>query len=364
MVITKTPFRVSFFGGGTDYPAWADVHGGVVLSTTINKYCYITCRYLPPFFDYNYKIRYTENEYVKTLAEIKHPSVRECISFANVSERIEMQHNSDLPAMSGLGSSSSFTVGFLRALYALQGKMSVPKIQLAKDAIYVEQNLIKENVGCQDQAAAAFGGFNKIEFGPPASASSPPGNSFGEADGGRGAGEWRAGGPEKIRVTPVAANSATVQALEDHLMLFFTGFSRNASEIAAEQIKNMKTKENELRAMGAMVPEAIKILNAGPARLNDFGKLLNETWRIKRGLSSQVTNSHIDEMYAAARSAGALGGKLLGAGGGGFMLVFAEPKDQQRIKEKLGKLLHVPFRFENTGSQVIFKVDNEPTYVS
>ncbi|OGY99888.1 MAG: kinase [Candidatus Liptonbacteria bacterium RIFCSPLOWO2_01_FULL_52_25] len=335
MVITKTPFRVSFFGGGTDYPAWANENGGVVLSTTINKYCYVTCRYLPPFFDYNYKIRYTENEYVKTLAEIKHPSVRACISFANVAERIEMQHNSDLPAMSGLGSSSSFTVGFLNALYALQGRKTIPKSQLASDAIYVEQELLKENVGSQDQVAAAFGGFNKIEFG----------------------------GEEKVRVAPLAIPAATTRALENHLMLFFTGFSRNASEIAAEQIRNTGSKERELRAMGAMVPEAVKILAAGPARLNDFGRLLHESWQIKRGLSSQITNSHVDGMYAAAREAGALGGKLLGAGGGGFMLVLAKPEDQPRIKEKLGKFLYVPFRFDNTGSQVIFKLDNE-TYLS
>ena len=336
MVITKTPFRVSFFGGGTDYPSWSEENGGAVLSTTINKYCYITCRYLPPFFDFNYQIRYTEQEHVKTIAEIKHPSVRACLSFSKMNERIEMQHNADLPAMSGLGSSSSFTVGFLNALYSLQGRTTIPKLQLALDAIHVEQQLLKENVGSQDQVAAAFGGLNKIEFG----------------------------GPEKVRVSPVGVAPATVKALEDHLMLFFTGFSRNASEIAAEQIQNTKAKKKELQEMGAMVPEAVKILNSGHSRLNDFGKLLDESWKIKRGLSSQITNRHIDDMYAAAREAGALGGKLLGAGGGGFLLVFAKPEDQARIKEKLGKFLYVPFRFENEGSQVIFQIDNEPTYTS
>jgi len=336
MVITKTPFRVSFFGGGTDYPAWADVNGGAVLSTTINKFCYITCRYLPPFFDFNYQIRYTEQEHTKTIAEIKHPSVRACLAFTNTSERIEMQHNSDLPAMSGLGSSSSFTVGFLHALYALQGQKDISKLRLASDAINVEQNVIKENVGSQDQVAAAFGGFNKIEFG----------------------------GPEKIRILPVAIDPLITKALESRLMLFFTGFSRNASEIAAEQIKNTKAKEQELRMMGAMVPEAIKILNSGPARLNEFGKLLDESWKLKRGLSSKITNQHIDAMYASAREAGALGGKILGAGGGGFMLLFAEPDVQPKIKEKLGKFLHVPFRFENSGSQVIFKINNENAYYS
>lgn len=306
-----------------------------MLSTTINKYCYITCRHLPPFFDFNYQIRYSEQEHVKTIAEIKHPSVRACLAFTGVNERIEMQHNSDLPAMSGLGSSSSFTVGFLHALYALQGK-SVSKIQLASDAINVEQSVIRENVGSQDQVAAAFGGLNLIEFG----------------------------GPEKFRVSPVIISPTTYKALEDHCMLFFTGFSRNASEIAAEQIQNIGAKERELHAMAAMVPEAIKILAAGPEWLNDFGKLLDETWRLKRSLSPRITNSHIDEMYVAAREAGAVGGKLLGAGGGGFMLLFVQPQDQARIKEKLGKFLHVPFRFENSGSQVIFKLDNEPIHTS
>lgn len=336
MVITKTPFRVSFFGGGTDYPLWYEKNGGAVLSTTINKYCYITCRYFPPFFDFNYQIRYTEQEHVKTIAEIRHPSVRACLLFAKVKERIEMQHNSDLPAMSGLGSSSAFTVGFLHAIYTLEGRALVSKMQLAKDAIHVEQDVIKENVGSQDQVAAAFGGFNKVEFGR----------------------------SKEIWVSPVAVAPLTIKALQDHLMLFFTGFARNASEIAAEQIKNIGDKEKELQAMAAMVPEAIKILQAGVGRLKDFGRLLGESWEIKRRLSSRITNQHVDDMYNAARSAGALGGKLLGAGGGGFMLIFAEPEAQQKIKEKLGKFLHVPFRFENDGSRVIFQIDNEPTYAS
>lgn len=344
MVITKTPFRVSFFGGGTDYPAWFEENGGAVLSTTINKYCYITCRHLPPFFDFNYRIRYSVQEHARTIEEIKHPSVRACLAFTKTNERIEMQHNSDLPAMSGLGSSSSFTVGFLNSLYALQGK-SVSNMRLATDAIHVEQNIIKESVGSQDQVAAAFGGFNKIEFSPTASAD-------------------RAGGSEKIRVSPVTATPETFKALEDRLMLFFTGLSRNASEIAAEQIKNTKVKKNELHAMGDMVPEALKILNAGPARLHEFGKLLHESWELKRLLSSRITNSHIDGMYRTAREAGALGGKIIGAGGGGFMLLFAEPENQSKIREKLGEFLYVPFRFGNGGSQVIFRIDNEATYFS
>lgn len=325
MVITKTPFRISFFGGGTDYPVWAKENGGAVLSTTINKYCYITCRYLPPFFDFKYHLRYNEQERVNTVAEIKHPSARECLVFTGMKEGIEMHHNADLPARSGLGSSSAFTVGLLHALYALQGRI-VPKAKLAHDAIHVEQNMIKENVGSQDQVAAAFGGLNKIEFG----------------------------GPGDIRVMPMTISPAVVNALEDHLMLFFTGFSRNASEVAAEQIKNTKQKEKELRRMHKMVDEGAAILNSGPSRLDDFGKLLHEAWETKRGLSSQITNSRIDNMYAVARAAGAVGGKLLGAGGGGFMLLFAAPEVQPKIRRALGEFLHVPFRFENGGSQVIY----------
>ena len=325
MVITRTPLRISFFGGGTDYPAWAEQNGGVVLSTTIDKYCYITCRYLPPFFDYNYRIRYAEQEHTNTVNEIKHPSVRECLNFTKINGGIEMQHNSDLPAMSGLGSSSAFTVGFLHTLYALQGGV-VSKRQLALDAIKVEQEMIKENVGSQDQVAAAFGGFNKIEFG----------------------------GQQKIRVSPMVIAPATLASLEDHCMLFFTGFSRNASEIAAEQIKNIKQKEKELRAMSGMVNEAIGFLSGEAVRLQDFGWLLHESWMLKRGLSSQITNQNIDDMYSAARVAGALGGKLLGAGGGGFMVIFAEPEAQPGIIKKLGEFLHVPFRFEREGSKVIF----------
>jgi D-glycero-alpha-D-manno-heptose-7-phosphate kinase len=335
MVITRTPFRISFFGGGTDYPSWFNANGGAVLSTTINKYCYITCRYLPPFFEYNYRIRYTEYEYVKAIAEIKHPSVRECLVFTKVADGIEMQHNSDLPANSGIASSSAFTVGFLNALSTLRGSL-LSKRQLALDAIHVEQDLIKENVGSQDQVATAFGGFNKIEFG----------------------------GAEKITISPISLSPEKLKALEDHCMLFFTGFSRNASDIAAEQIKNTKAngKEKELRAMGTMVGEAVAILNGG-GTLQDFGKLLHESWMLKRSLSSRITNPHIDEMYNVAREAGALGGKLLGAGGGGFMLIFAEPKHQPLVIRKLGAFLHVPFRFERAGSQVIF-YEPEERYLS
>jgi D-glycero-alpha-D-manno-heptose-7-phosphate kinase len=330
MIISRTPFRISFFGGGTDYPAFYEENGGAVLSTSINKYCYIMCRYLPPFFDYNYRIRYTKREETKTIAEIQHPSVRECLYFVNLDRGVEIQHNADLPAMSGIGSSSAFTVGLLNALYALKGEMKT-KRQLALDAIHIEQERIGENVGSQDQTVAAFGGFNKIEFG----------------------------GPQKIQVFPITIGQNKLDSLQNHLMLFFTGFPRNASEIAAEQIRRTPEKKSELKTMKEMVEEAIKVLNSSQDRLEDFGKLLHETWKIKRTLASGVTNPYIDEIYEAGREAGAIGGKLLGAGGGGFMLFFVKPELQRNVRERLGKLLYVPFRFQNLGSQIIYYAPEE-----
>ena len=325
MVITRTPFRISFFGGGTDYPIWYEENGGAVISTTIDKYCYITCRYLPPFFDHKYRIRYMKREEVRTVNEIQHPSVRECLKFLNVAKGIEMVHTSDLPALSGIGSSSSFTVGFLNALHSLDGKMTT-KRQLALDAINIEQNFIKENVGSQDQAAAAFGGLNRIEFG----------------------------GPHRIAVHPLPLKTSRLASLESYLMLFFTGFSRNASEIAAEQIKKTSEKKKELHEMRALVEEAQNILMYDDRSLEEFGGLLHEGWKLKRNLTSKITTPFIDEIYAAARAAGATGGKLLGAGGGGFILFFVKPELQPNVKEQLKRLLYVPFHFETLGSQVIY----------
>lgn len=326
MIISRTPFRISFFGGGTDYPAFCDEYGGAVLSTSINKYCYVICRYLPPFFEYKYDIRYRKREETKTIAEIEHPSVRECLNFMSFQERgIEIQHNADLPAMSGLGSSSAFTVGLLNALYALKGQLTT-KRQLALDAINVEHTMLKENVGLQDQTAAAFGGFNRIEFG----------------------------GSRKFWVQTVTLDPAKKDFLQNHLMLFFTGFPRNASDIAAEQIKNTPQKTAELMKMKDMVEEAVQILNGSVNGYIDFGRLLHESWMLKRELSSLITNHIIDEIYEVARTAGATGGKLLGAGSGGFMLLYVEPELQDAVREMLGKLLYVPFKFQDLGSQVIY----------
>jgi D-glycero-alpha-D-manno-heptose-7-phosphate kinase len=328
MIISRTPFRISFFGGGTDYPVWYNEHGGAVLATSINKYCYITLRYLPPFFEHRYRIVYSKTETVKDISEIQHPSVRETLNFMNIDRGVEIHHDADLPARTGLGSSSSFTVGLLNALYALKGKM-VTKRQLALEAIHIEQDRIKENVGSQDQITAAFGGFNKIEFG----------------------------GAEHMEVKPITLNAEKIQLFQEHLMLLFTGFSRTASEIAGEQIKKTPGKENELEKMSEMVDEAISVLNSNSSNssdIADFGRLLHEAWMIKRSLTNKITTPLIDNIYETAIKAGALGGKLLGAGGGGFILFFVAPKDQPKVKEELKNLLYVPFKFENLGSQIIY----------
>ncbi len=324
MIISRTPLRVSFFGGGTDYPMWYKNNGGAVLSTSIDKHSFIQLRYLPPFFDHKHQLTYKKREEINDIDEIKHPSIRECFRFTNVKEGLSLSYSADLPSMTGLGSSSAFTVGLLNAIYALKGLM-FDKHKLTRDAIHVEQDLIKENVGSQDQTATAFGGFNKIEFS----------------------------GNHNIVVKPVAISSKRLGELQNHLMLFFTGFARYASEVAAEQIKNISKKEEELIRMRKMVEEAEDILLNG--ELDDFGRLLDEGWKLKRNLSSKISNSFINQIYETGRKAGALGGKILGAGGGGFMLFFVRPEDHIKIKNALSNLLHVPFKFEKQGSQVIYK---------
>jgi D-glycero-alpha-D-manno-heptose-7-phosphate kinase len=324
MIISRTPFRVSFFGGGTDYNGWFQDHSGAVLATTIDKYCYISCRYLPPFFEHKSRIIYSKMEHVRgSIDEIEHPSVREVLRFLNIHEGVEIHHDGDLPARTGLGSSSSFTVGLLNGLYALKGHM-VTKEKLAREAIHVEQDMIKENVGCQDQILAAYGGFNLIEFG----------------------------GTNHLRVQPLTIPSAKSDLLQEHLMLFFTGFSRHASSIAKSQIENIPKKKAELARMYEMVREAVEILNGHD--LLKFGRLLDESWKLKRTLSEEISSAHIDDLYATAIRAGALGGKLLGAGGGGFVLLFVQPSSKDKIRSKLKDLLEIPFKFENLGSQIIF----------
>ncbi|MBI3551253.1 MAG: kinase [Elusimicrobia bacterium] len=322
MIISRTPFRMSFFGGGTDYPAWYREHGGAVVSTAIDKYCYITCRYLPPFFDYRSRILYSKVETVTENSKIEHPAVRAALEQLKITGGVEIHHDGDLPARTGLGSSSSFAVGLLHALYAMQNKM-LDKLELAREAIRIEQDVLKENVGCQDQVIAAVGGFQKIDF-----------LQNGE-----------------IRANPVTIGREKLDGLQDHILLYFTGFSRIASTIVKEQLEKMPDRKAELSRMREMVDESLKLLSAGD--LARFGRLLDESWKLKRSLSSKISTPAIDEMYEAAKSAGALGGKLLGAGGGGFMIVFARPEEQPKVKERLKKLLRIPFRFEGEGSHIL-----------
>ncbi len=329
MIITRTPFRISFFGGGTDYPGWFREHGGAVLAGTIDKYCYITCRRLPPFFEHKHRIVYSRIENVKNSDEIEHPSVRAVLNWAKVEDGLEIHHDGDLPARSGLGSSSSFTVGLLHALQGMRGQMAY-KNGLARDAIHIEQNVIGENVGSQDQVSAAFGGFNRIEFHR----------------------------NDTFEVTPVILRQDRRDELRNHLMLFFTGFSRIASEVAKSQIENLKRREKELKLMHEMVDEAISILQNTNESIDSFGKLLDTSWKYKRRLSDRVSTPEIDSIYQAAIDAGALGGKILGAGGGGFILIFAKPERHAVIRKTLNKLIYVPFNFEDSGSRVVLYQPN------
>ena len=329
MVITRTPFRISFFGGGTDYPAWSRAHGGAVLATTIDKYCYITCRRLPPFFEHKHRIVYSMIEDVQHIDEIKHPAAKAILKWASIEDGLEIHHDGDLPARSGIGSSSSFTVGLTHAVKALKGQLS-SREQLARDAIYIEQELIGEYVGSQDQVSAAFGGFNRIEF---------------DRDG-------------SFNVSPMSLKVHRQKELASHLMLFFTGVSRIASEVAKSQIENISKRGGELTTIRKMVEEATAILYSETEPIESFGKLMHESWKLKRSLSDHVSNRHIDATYQAAIDAGAIGGKLLGAGGGGFLLVFARPELQPQIRDRLKELVHVPFEFEDSGSRVVLYQPN------
>jgi D-glycero-alpha-D-manno-heptose-7-phosphate kinase len=324
MVITSTPLRISFFGGGTDYPLWYKEHGGSVLSTTIDKCCYITCRRLPPFFEYHSRISYSRVENVSRNNEIQHPSVRGCLQHLGIEEGVEIHHVADLPARTGLGTSSAFTVGLLHALYALNNQMR-DKRALAAEAIHIEQDLIGEAVGAQDQVSAAYGGFNRINF--------------------------HTNGLIDVKQMMIAGDR--LATLQDHLALFFTGFSRTASEIAQEQLRMTPHKVQELSHILQLVDEAESIISNPGRNLDEFGVLLHESWQIKRSLTNKISNANIDEIYQAGLDAGALGGKLLGAGGGGFMLFFVPPERRQALRETLKHLLCVPFSFSTIGSSVV-----------
>lgn len=323
MIITKTPFRMSFFGGGTDMPAFFNEHGGAVLSTTFDKYCYVTVRHLPPFFDYTSELVYSRIERVDSIEKIEHPLVRNCIKFLDMHE-LRVNYESDLPARTGLGTSSSFAVGLLNAFYALKGKHASKK-QLADEAIYVERELCKESGGWQDQIAAAFGGFNRIDF----------------KDNG-------------YKVSPIIISPGRKQRLNDNLLLFFTGFSRFSSEIQKSTEAAIKDKTAQLREMLALVNEAQEVLVNDQSDLDDFGRLLDTTWRLKRQTGAKISTGSIDELYEKGIKAGALGGKLLGAGGGGFLVFYVQPEKRQAVLAAMRDLLHVPFAFENGGTQVLY----------
>lgn len=324
MIISRTPYRISFFGGGTDYSSWYQKRGAAVLSTTINHYCYLHCRILPPFFDHKSRIVWSKIEEVVDHADIHHPAVKAVLEYLQINQGVDITHQGDLPARSGLGSSSAFTVGLLHAMYALRGMIS-SKRELACEAIYIERDILKEHVGVQDQIATAYGGLNKIII---------------HQDG-------------DFEVNPLVLPFARLRELHDHLLLFFTGISRSASDIAADKIKSIPQKQNELQQIQKMVDEAEKILCTGQD-ISLFGELLHESWMLKRQISDKISPAFIDEIYAKARAAGAIGGKLLGAGGGGFMLFFVNPEDKHKVCAALKDILLVPFEFEGSGSQIIF----------
>ena len=321
MIITQVPFRMSFFGGGTDFPQFYKEHGGRVISTSIDKYCYVSVRHLPPFFEYANNITYSTRECTKTVEEIKHPAIREAMKFLDMHD-LSLTYDADLPARSGLGSSSSFAVALLLGFYALKGKY-VDKQRLAREAIHLERVLCGESGGEQDQIAAAYGGFNKIEF--------------------------HSGGFE---VSPIVISSEKKQRLNDRLMMFFTGFSRFSFSIQTEHEKAIQTKQQQLIELLSLTDQAEAILTGGD--LDDFGRLLDHTWRLKRGLNASVSTSEIDHFYELAMGAGALGGKLLGAGGGGFLLLYVQPEKQEAVREALAQLKEIPFKFETGGARILY----------
>lgn len=323
MIICRTPFRITFFGGGTDYPVFFKEHGGSVLAATIDKYCYISTRYLPPYFKHKSRIVYSVEEWVNYHSEIKHPSVRECLRYMNVRDGVEICHQSDLLARKGLGSSSSFTVGLLNTLNWLTYR-GMDKKTLAETAVHIEQDLIKENVGCQDQFMAAYGGVRRLDI---------------DTDG-------------RVDVNDIEFPPSLIS----FLMLFDTGTQRISSDIAAVQIKDTPSHIPELLTMKLYVDDAVALFKMG--NMTAIGKLLNENWKLKKSLSPMISNTEIDQIYAAALDAGAMGGKILGAGGGGYILLFCEPSKQETVKQSLRKLKYVPFRLENSGTQIIFNDEN------
>lgn len=324
MIITKTPFRMSFFGGGTDLEGYFKDNGGSVLSTTFDKYCYVNVRHLPKFFEYSTELSYSKTERVNNINEIQHPAIREAMKMLDMKE-IRLTYEADLPARSGLGTSSSFAVGMLNAFYALKG-IYADKNKLAKEAIYLERVLCKESGGWQDQIAASYGGFNRINF---------------SADG--------------YEVLPLVISPKRKKQLNDNLMMFFTGFTRFSSEV--QKINSLNSSEDKLlrlKKMMDLVDEAQSVLTSEKRDLDEFGRLLDITWNLKKGTGNAISTGSIDELYSKGIAAGAIGGKLLGAGGGGFLVFYVPKEKQNEVKEAMKDLLYIPFKFENSGAQVIY----------
>lgn len=322
MIITKTPFRMSFFGGGTDMPSFFNDNGGAVISTTFDKYCYVNVRHLPRFFDYSTELSYSKIERVSDVNDIQHPAIRNAMKMLNMHE-IRLTYEADLPARSGLGTSSSFAVGMLNAFYALKGKYADKK-KLADEAIYLERHLCEESGGWQDQIAASYGGFNRINF--------------------------KSNGYE---VLPVIISPERKKQLNDNLMMFFTGFTRFSSEVQKANAASGIDKTAQLREMLSLVDEAESILTDKSIDLDEFGRLLDHTWKLKRQTGNAVSTSNIDILYDIGIKAGALGGKLLGAGGGGFLVFYVQPERHAEVRKAMKDLLYIPFSFEDGGTRVI-----------
>ncbi|MBQ5399461.1 MAG: kinase [Ruminococcus sp.] len=323
MIITRTPFRMSFFGGGTDMENYFRENGGAVLSTTFDKYCYVNVRHLPRFFEYTTELTYSKSERISNVDDIKHPAIRNAMKMLDMHE-IRLTYDADLPARSGLGTSSSFAVGMLNAFYALKGKYADKK-KLADDAIYLERELCEEAGGWQDQIAASFGGLNRINF---------------SEDG--------------YEVLPIIISPERKRALNDNLLMFFTGFTRFSSDVQkANSSSSPKEKNAMLKEMHRLVDDAEKVLTDKNADLDDFGRLLDHTWKLKRQTGSAVSTNSIDDLYAKGVEAGALGGKLLGAGGGGFLVFYVQPEYQENVRKAMSDLMYIPFEFENGGTRVI-----------
>jgi D-glycero-alpha-D-manno-heptose-7-phosphate kinase len=331
MIITRTPFRISLFGGGTDHPAWFREHGGEVVGFAINKYCYISLRYLPPFFDHRFRIIWSKVESVNAIDEIQHPAVRGILRHLQVSDGLEIHHDADLPARSGIGSSSSFTVGLLSAIYALRRRF-VDATDLAREAIFVEQEVLKESVGCQDQVWAAFGGMNHIRFDPSGTFS----------------------------VKPLIMTAERQRELMRSVLMVFTGLTRFSSDFAASQIRNIPKRTPQLSDLQQVASRGARILQDPSVPLAEVGSLLHDAWRLKRELSDDVSSGQIDTIYEEARAAGAWGGKILGAGGGGFMLLLADPSRHAAIRARLAGLVTVPVDVDADGSKVIVFQPNDP----